>query len=52
MAAEFWNVLVALISGICMGIVLHSSWLHSQKRKEFDSPDLGLITHPDKEEDI
>lgn len=33
---EFYNVLVALIAGLVAGAALHSAWLHSKKRREFE----------------
>ncbi len=33
---EFWNVLVALVVGLVGGAALHSAWLHSKEREEFE----------------
>jgi hypothetical protein len=33
---EFWNVVVALIVGLIGGAAIHSAWLHSKSRKEFE----------------
>jgi len=33
---EFWNVVIALIVGFIGGAAVHSAWLHSKERKEFE----------------
>lgn len=33
---EFWNVVIGMIVSFIAGMVVHSAWLHSKKRKEFD----------------
>ena len=33
---EFWNVIIAFISGLIAGATIHSAWLHSKKRGEFE----------------
>lgn len=33
---EFWNVVIALVAGLIAGVALHSAWLHSKERKEFE----------------
>jgi len=33
---EFWNVVIAFICGLVAGAAIHSAWLHSKKRGEFE----------------
>ena len=33
---EFWNVIAAFISGLVAGAAIHSAWLHSKNRGEFE----------------
>ena len=34
--SEFWNVVIALVTGLIAGAAIHSAWLHSKEQREFE----------------